>query len=84
MGIGTFAEALQNSDRLLFRHDGAPIEMFPKVVAGDFGLDRITALATQEPTLPVPEATLLTVTITALGVITIAVVVINRRQNITV
>ncbi|MCP4249042.1 MAG: PEP-CTERM sorting domain-containing protein [bacterium] len=44
IGSGTFASALQNSDRLLFRHDGEPLGQFPPSIQGDFGLDRITVL----------------------------------------
>ncbi len=44
MGSGTFAQAVANSDRLLFRHDVPPLGFFPADITGDFGLDRVTAL----------------------------------------
>lgn len=41
---GTFADAVAGSDRLVFRHDTAPLEMSPTFTTGNFGLDRITVL----------------------------------------
>jgi len=43
-GSGTFANALQNSDRLLFRHDVAPFGPNPPAIQADFGIDRIKVL----------------------------------------
>ncbi len=43
-GDGTFAEALANSGRLLFRYDQPPYQNNPDPVVGGFGLDRITVL----------------------------------------
>ncbi|MCH7814638.1 MAG: hypothetical protein IID40_11530, partial [Planctomycetes bacterium] len=39
MGSGTFASAIQSSNRLLFRHDEPPLDQFPPSIQGDFGLD---------------------------------------------
>lgn len=52
IGGGTFANALHNSDRLLFRHDLAPFDQIPDSAIGDFGIDRIEVL-------PEPSALLL-------------------------
>lgn len=43
-GSGTFAEALTQCDRLLFRHDLPPYVQTPDPIAGDFGFDRIRVL----------------------------------------
>jgi hypothetical protein len=51
-GTGTFQSALQNSQRLLFRHDLPPLVGSPDPIAGDLGIDRITVLP--EPTSAVP------------------------------
>ena len=44
MGNGSFEDALGRSDRLLFRHDLAPLDMFPDTIAADVGVDRITVV----------------------------------------
>jgi nitrite reductase (NO-forming) len=44
IGKGTFAEAVSNSDRLLFRHDLPPFVQEPEAIMADFGIDRITVL----------------------------------------
>jgi hypothetical protein len=44
IGSGTFADALIGVDRLLFRHDDAPLEQFPPTIQADFGIDHITVL----------------------------------------
>ncbi len=43
-GSGTFLDALQSSERLLFRHDLAPYISNPDPIIGDFGLDRVEVL----------------------------------------
>ncbi len=49
-GTGTFEQAVQLTDRLLFRHDTPPVVLEPTQIAGDFGLDRVTVLpACQSP-----------------------------------
>lgn len=40
-GNGTFFEALQTADRLLFRHDVPPLVQGPNDIIGDFGVDRV-------------------------------------------
>lgn len=57
IGTGTFEDALANTDRLLFRHDLAPIIHPPDQIAGDFGLDRITVL----PSIPTASSWGLTI-----------------------
>lgn len=47
-GSGTFQQALQISNRLLFRHDLPPFVSNPDPLEGDFGIDRVTVLP--EPT----------------------------------
>lgn len=37
----TFANAIQNADRILIRHDLAPYVSSPNTIAGDVGVDRI-------------------------------------------
>lgn len=48
IGTGSFAQALQSTDRILIRHDIAPFVQNPDPGAGDFGIDRLilTAVAT--------------------------------------
>jgi hypothetical protein len=41
IGSGTFAQALANVDRILFRHDLAPYMQSPDSIQGDFGMDRL-------------------------------------------
>lgn len=41
VGTGTFADALQNADRILFRHDLAPYVSSPNTIRGDAGIDHI-------------------------------------------
>jgi hypothetical protein len=43
-GTGTFLDALQGSERLLFRHDRAPYGPNPDPIIGAFGLDRVEVL----------------------------------------
>lgn len=38
---GSFAQALQETDRILVRHDQAPYAQFPDAILGEFGLDEI-------------------------------------------
>lgn len=40
-GSGTFENAINNSNRLLFRHDSPPLETGPEKVNSEFGIDRI-------------------------------------------
>lgn len=44
IGSGSFADALANSDHLLFRHDFPPLIQPPDTIQGEFGLDRVTVL----------------------------------------
>ncbi|MCH8150519.1 MAG: PEP-CTERM sorting domain-containing protein [Planctomycetes bacterium] len=44
IGFGSFKDALGQSDRLLFRHDLSPLDMFPDIIAADVGVDRITVV----------------------------------------
>ena len=44
IGNGTFADAVSNSDRLLFRHDVAPFRQEPSNIMADIGIDRITVV----------------------------------------
>lgn len=46
IGSGTFAEALADADRILFRHDVAPFGRFPDPIQAGFGLDRVVILPT--------------------------------------
>lgn len=41
IGSGTFPAALQSVDRIMVRHDRAPFQQTPDLIAGDFGLDRL-------------------------------------------
>lgn len=41
VGTGTFADALQNADRILIRHDVAPYVSNPNPIRGDAGIDHI-------------------------------------------
>ncbi len=43
-GTDTFLSALQNSQRLLFRHDLPPLVGSPDPISGDLGIDRITVV----------------------------------------
>ena len=44
IGSGTFADAILNSDRLLFRHDVAPFVRRPAEIDADFAVDRIAVV----------------------------------------
>jgi hypothetical protein len=44
IGGGTFEEALQNADRILFRHDVSPFMQQPDAIEAGFGLDRVVIL----------------------------------------
>ena len=48
LSSGSFAQALQSTDRILIRHDLAPFVQNPDPGVGDFGIDRLilTAVAT--------------------------------------
>lgn len=48
IGGGLFEDALESSNRLLFRHDVDPLALSPAVIQGDVGIDRITVVP--EPT----------------------------------
>jgi hypothetical protein len=51
-GIGTFEEALQTVNRVLFRHDLAPYTQQPDPIAGEFGVDRIELIGAGHPVDP--------------------------------
>jgi hypothetical protein len=51
VGSGTFDQALQNVDRILFRHDRAPFAQMPDPIQGDFGIDNLLLGNAQTPTL---------------------------------
>lgn len=50
-GSGTFADAISNSNRLVFRHDLSPLESRPDLISGEFGIDRIRVVP-ETNTLP--------------------------------
>lgn len=41
IGSGTFLDAIQHADRIHVRHDLAPYEQTPDLIAGDFAMDEI-------------------------------------------
>ena len=51
IGTGTFDQALQNVDRIHFRHDHAPFVMAPDPILGNFGIDNLLLGNLQTPTL---------------------------------
>ena len=81
IGTGTFSAALTGSDRLLFRHDVAPLIQNPNAIAADFGLDRIQVL----PAPPVSAVPAFSAAgRAALGVLLCAVVAfqLHRRSGL--
>lgn len=58
-GTGTFLSALQNSQRLLFRHDLPPLTGNPDPISGDLGIDRITVVPEPASVTPLLIAWLL-------------------------
>jgi hypothetical protein len=69
IGSGTFQDALAASNRLLFRHDVAPLSQLPDAAAGDFGLDRIQVLPAPAgvPTVSAPGRAVLALVLAALA-----------------
>jgi hypothetical protein len=51
IGTGTFDAALQNVDRIHFRHDLAPFTQEPDPIQGEFGIDNLLLGNAQTPTL---------------------------------
>jgi hypothetical protein len=77
IGTGTFQEALQASDRLLFRHDTAPYDAFPPSVIADFGLDRVKVLSELDK-CPAVSAT--SAGVMALALLTIGAYAVTCRR----
>jgi hypothetical protein len=51
-GPGSFEAALQNADRMHFRHDLAPFTGEPDLIQGDFGVDNLRLTDQSVPVLP--------------------------------
>ncbi|MCC6681169.1 MAG: PEP-CTERM sorting domain-containing protein [Phycisphaeraceae bacterium] len=50
IGSDSFADALANTDRIMFRHDLSPYAQAPDPIQGEFGVDRITVLIPEPAT----------------------------------
>jgi hypothetical protein len=78
IGTGSFQDALAASDRLLFRHDVAPLVQSPNPASGDFGLDRIRV---QGVPAAIPAASAPGRAVLAMLLATLAALAVYRRGS---